>query len=61
MSGSEIDANMSWTAFDARTGNLYAIHEGTGPDEDTVSRWTMAADLSNITREQESNSTRQLS
>ena len=45
---------MSWTAFDGRTGNLYAIHEGTGPEEDVVSRWTMTSDLSNITREQES-------
>ena len=52
--GSGIDANMSWTAFDGRTGNLYAIHEGTGPEEDVVSRWTMTSDLSNITREQES-------
>ena len=51
--GSGIDANMSFTALD-RDGNLYAIHEGPGPDEDTVSRWTMLDDMSNITRVQES-------
>ena len=56
--GSEIAANMSWTVFDERTGNLYAVHKGNWPGpvplEDMVSRWTMAADLSNITREEES-------
>ena len=59
--GSEIDANMSWTAFDGRSGNLYAVHEGAGTDEDWVSRWTMASDLSNMsmTREQESSKSAQ--
>ena len=57
VSGSEIDANMSWAAFDSRSGNLYAIHEGPGPDDDVVSWWTIAWDMENIinmTRVQES-------
>ena len=49
--GSENDASMSWTVFDDRTGNLYAIHEGGGP-EDEVSRWIPTSDLSSISKEQ---------
>ena len=43
---------MSWTVFDDRTRNLYAIHEGGGPDEDIVSRWIPTSDMSSISREQ---------
>ena len=50
--GSGIDSNMSFTAYDSRTGNVYAIHEGSGPGEDTVSRWMTGTNLSVIQREQ---------
>lgn len=50
--GSEGDASMSFSTFDERTGNLYAIHEGGGPEEDIVSRWIPAPDYSSISREQ---------
>ena len=43
---------MSFSTFDERTGNLYAIHEGGGPEEDIVSRWIPAPDYSSISREQ---------
>ena len=46
--GSGIDSNMSFTAYDSRTGNVYAIHEGSGPGEDTVSRW-MTVEMDNLT------------
>ena len=43
---------MSFSTFDDRTGNLYAIVEGGGPEEDVVIRWIPAPDLSSISREQ---------
>ena len=50
--GSEGDASMSFSTFDERTGTLYAIVEGGGPEEDVVSRWIPSPDLSSISREQ---------
>jgi len=50
--GSESDASMSFATYDERTGNLYAIVEGGGPEEDVMIRWIPAPDLSSISREQ---------
>ena len=54
MPGSESEASMSFSTFDDRTGNLYAVTEGGGPDnEDVVIRWKPAPDLSSMSREEE--------
>ena len=46
---------MSFATYDERTGNLYAIVEGGGPEEDVMIRWIPAPDLSSISREQAMN------
>ena len=46
---------MSFATYDERTGNLYAIVEGGGPEEDVMIRWIPAPDLSSISREQATN------
>ena len=56
--GSENDAFMSYTVFDDRTKNLYAVHEFEGEvgkdfdGEATVSRWKLSEKMTTIEKKQ---------
>ena len=56
--GSDNDAFMSYTAFDERTKNLYAVHEFEGEvgkdfaGEAIISRWELSEKLTSVQKKQ---------